>query len=209
MLFPHVLPTRILNYSNTGCTIKVHRANQSTVKEKGVCRMTPLIYTHNTSCTATNLSHTISSALDLWSLSQSVFILRAMCHCLNCRSAACRQTPWYILEKYAAKATTRESALVPGMCFCLRVCLCVCHCLLSPLLSLARQWPFTTKCHSGQYVRKTFGMKEGRMAAEKEKERGEWQGNDSECMDSLRTKGTMCRVNEEGFCVFCAATMPE
>lgn len=35
------------------------------------------------------------------------------------------------------------------------------------------------------------------------------KGNDSECMDSLRTKGTMCRVNEEGFCVFCAATMPE
>lgn len=132
--------------------------------------MTPLIYTQHFLHGYQFIARNIFSSWPLIPLSVCVYIegnvpLSKLSVC-----SLLRQTPWHFLEKYAAKATARESALVPGMCFCLRVCLCVCHCLLSPLLSLARQWPFTTKCHSGQYVRKTFGMKEGRMAAEKEKE---------------------------------------
>lgn len=51
----------------------------------------PYSHIHNTTGTITNLSHVISSALDLWPFSRAVFVLRAMCHCLNCLSEASLQ----------------------------------------------------------------------------------------------------------------------
>lgn len=57
-------------------------------------------------------------------------------------------------------------------------------------------------------VAESSALKKKEEPGAKEK-RSECKGNDSECMDSLRTKETMCVANEEGFCVFYTATMPE
>lgn len=122
-------------------------------------------YTHSTPCTAANLLHTISSALDLWAISRAVFILRAMCHCWKCLSAVREDRHFDTSRRNTPLKTPLENlALVPGMSLSLCARLCVRHCLHTPLLSLARQWPFTTNCQSGQYVRKTFGTTEGEMA---------------------------------------------
>lgn len=46
----------------------------------------PSSHIHNTPGTSANLSHVISSALDLWPLPRAVFVLKARCRCLNCLS---------------------------------------------------------------------------------------------------------------------------
>lgn len=94
-----------------------------------------------------------------------MFILRAMCHCWKCLSAAPEDRQFDTSRRNTLLEPPLETlALVPGMCLSLCARLRVRHSLHTPLLSLARQWPLTTKCHSGQYVRKTFGTREGGMA---------------------------------------------
>lgn len=66
---------------------RLYTSSNTPVMEKRNGRMTPL-HIPNTSDTIANLSHVISSALDLWPLSWAVFVLRATCRCLNCLSGA-------------------------------------------------------------------------------------------------------------------------
>lgn len=146
------------------------------------------------------ITHNIFSSWPLSPLSGCVYIEGNVPLLELSVSSPRRQTPWYFQEKYAAPANARDSCpCVWHVSLCVR--LCVRHCLCTPLLSLARQWPFTTKCHSGQYVRKTFGTggrKEGWLNRElKPKDGGEWQGNNGGCADGSRTKGTMCAQSEQ------------
>ena len=66
---------------------RLYTSSNTPVTEKRKGRMAPL-HIPNTSDTIANLSHAISSALDLWPLSKAVFVLRATCRCLNCLSGA-------------------------------------------------------------------------------------------------------------------------
>lgn len=91
-----------------------------------------------------NLSQLISSALDLWPLSQTVFTLQAACRCLIYLSGAVLDGHSSISSRNMQGNPLTGSTLVPSMHF--RLCVYVCHCLLNPLaayvrFSLARRWP--------------------------------------------------------------------
>lgn len=147
---------------DTGCTFKaytLHQTHQWKRRGRGGRSHSHL---HNTTGTIANLSHVISSALDLWPLSRAVLVLKATCHCLNCLSKASLEGHRVCRRNMLLQPLLVNPPLVPSMCCCL--CVYVYHCLLSPLVfyaccSLARQWPLRMKCRSGQYVSKPLGWK--------------------------------------------------
>lgn len=94
-------------------------------------------------------------------LPRAVFVLRATCHCLSeaspeGHSGVCRRN--MLLKPLMVK---------PPLCpACVSVPVCTSIIAFSPLVfyaccSLARQWPLTMKCRSGQYVRNPLGWERG------------------------------------------------
>lgn len=73
---------------DTDCVFQDYTLHQTHQRRRRGRGGWPHSHIHNTTGTIANLSHVISSALDLWSLFRAVFVLRATCHCLNCLSEA-------------------------------------------------------------------------------------------------------------------------